>query len=312
LERNLAGVAIWDLGIDSDNLSLWNSLGAALIYVDTVYRSPVPKPAFFSYAKLYFSDLLWASPNDIEIGPEANSLENQKLVDTERYCMWDNFIFNYELYKSYIKDSTELSSQDLQKLRPGLKMNFEEILNQEDSVARLLEERRNHINYLVELHKNKKNFFNTNDPNSVKIFFDKFSDILPWIDNQKFIDSATQCDCLAIRWEVYAKRHLIASLCFLVASLLIFSFVFFKTLKVGEEKFVLKYLLQSIAIGLFGIGILVFLGYLYFDIHFTYFGAASDEVPVWILTLVLIFGFILGAIYRKIQMARVYSKRDLP
>lgn len=308
LERDLAGVAIWDLGTEDNNLSLWNSMGAALVYVDTVYRSPLPKSNLFNYATLYFSDLMWAAPNDIEIDTLANSLERQKEIDRERYCMWDLFKTNDRLYSSFLKDSTKLTSDDLVDL--GVKRNT--ILTAEDS-SRLLDTRTDIIDYLIKMRKvDGKDLYNINNPNFVKVYSQSFKNYLPWVKYETFVDSAEHCTCLAIRWENYAQLHLKISIGFLFASLLIFAFVFYKTMRRGEEGFPNKALIQNIAIVLFLVSVLVFLGYLYFDIHFTYFGAASDDVPIWVLALILIFGFGLGAVYRKIIMERKYAKRDLP
>lgn len=310
VDRSLGGVAIWGMVSEENNLLLWNALGASLLKVDTASMDKVTiiESGWFDYLRLYISDLMWAAPNDIEIDTLANSLERQKEIDKTRYCMWEIFKTNDRLYNSFLKNSTDLTSNDLEDL--SVKRNT--ILTAEDS-SRLLDARRDIIDYLIKMRKvHWKDLHNFNNPNYVKDYSDSIKHYLPWVKYETFVDSADHCTCLAIRWENYAQLHLKISIGFLFASLLIFTFVFWRTMRRGEEGFPNKALIQNIAIVLFQVSVLVFLGYLYFDIHFTYFGAASDDVPIWVLALILIFGFGLGAVYRKIIMERKYAKRDLP
>jgi hypothetical protein len=310
VDRSLGGVAIWDMVSEENNLLLWNALGASLLKVDSISikKEPIEKSTWVDYLRLYVSDLMWAAPNDIEIDTLANSLKRQKEIDRERYCIWDLFKTNDRLYSSFLKDSTKLTSDDLVDL--GVKRNT--ILTAEDSSI-LISARTDIIDYLIEMRKvHWKDLHNINNPNYVKKYSQSNKNYLPWVKYETFVDSADHCTCLAIRWENYAQLHLKISIGFLFASLLIFAFVFWKTMRRGEEGFPNKALIQNIAIVLFLVSVLVFLGYLYFDIHFTYFGAASDDVPIWVLALILIFGFGLGAVYRKIIMERKYAKRDLP
>ncbi|WP_157965989.1 glycoside hydrolase family 18 protein [Cognataquiflexum aquatile] len=310
VDRSLGGVAIWDMVSEENNLLLWNALGASLLKVDSISikKEPIEKSTWVDYLRLYVSDLMWAAPNDIEIDTLANSLIRQKEIDRERYCMWDLFKTNDRLYSSFLKDSTKLTSDDLVDL--GVKRNT--ILTAEDSSI-LISARTDIIDYLIKMRKvDGKDLYNINNPNFVKVYSQSNKNYLPWVKYETFVDSADHCTCLAIRWENYAQLHLKISIGFLFASLLIFAFVFYKTMRRGEEGFPNKALIQNIAIVLFLVSVLVFLGYLYFDIHFTYFGAASDDVPIWVLALILIFGFGLGAVYRKIIMERKYAKRDLP
>lgn len=126
-----------------------------------------------------------------------------------------------------------------------------------------------------------------------------------------YLESETECVCLIERWNFYTEIHGFISLT-LMAVLLILVLIIFLNLKKFGDDWGLRglFTLMSFIVGL--LLLVSFFLQLFFNGHFTLFGVGSEEVPVWVLVVILLFGVLVGIFVNRLHMNRKYEYKDLP
>ncbi|WP_035484519.1 glycoside hydrolase family 18 protein [Algoriphagus marincola] len=159
------------------------------------------------------------------------------------------------------------------------------------------------------------------DSDSLKVLADQKGIQSYWDYESKFskypgtdyysLDSDLECICLLGRWDRYAEINLVAFISFFIALIISVAIMFIGLRRNGEEwSFRSLLIALTITFGLLSFISLFF--YLFFDTHFQYIGAGSNEVTIWGVMIIFLIGILAGIIIHRLRISKTFTQKDLP